>query len=270
MAYTSTDLIRRRLPVYAPLGDRVYDQAITLDGDDYRAFYGAAVESGSVNVKSYSDRSPVRTRLTLIDGSTSLNTSLLRPHSVVVASDSSLGHVYEENVDFAIDYSQGRLVIKPGGGLDPGQTISVWYRSYRLYEAGQDYDLDESRGRIRRRAGGKITSGERVYLDYSPVFGSFDDSVLAAAVAEANGTVAREVDPSGEFGADPTLQAAATYRALDIVCRSAACLALSRNATEERAALAWLSLADGFDARAERLLADFRPSATGPKPPVTS
>jgi hypothetical protein len=76
------------------------------------------------------------------------------------------------------------------------------------------------------------------------------------------------VDPDRQFGADPALQAAATYRALEIICRAAAARELSSLRGEDRTAIAWMKLADAHAERSEHLLRLFRPPYAGPSAPA--
>ncbi len=270
MAYTNVELIRHHLVAAYPVRDRVFDQSLVFDGSDYITFTGGAVEGASFLVKSIQSHEPTRMVVTLNDTMVVLTSSPLVPGSVVIASDSSLGTVYVENVDYAVNYAEGELTIKSGGDLSVSMTVTIWYVAYSLYSGATDYLLQADRGEIKRLAGGDIAAGETVYLDYSPVHQSYTEQVLTNAVAEANGTIEREVDPDGQFGADPTLQAAATYRALEIVCRASAARELSGRSGQDRPALVWMQLADAFADRSVRLLSTFRPPLDGPTAPVNS
>jgi len=86
----------------------------------------------------------------------------------------------------------------------------------------------------------------------------------------ANGMVETEVDPNREFEVDPTLSAAATYRALEIVCRAAASRELAASRSGDRVASVWIKLADGYSERSELLLRGFRPPYESPRNPVRS
>lgn len=270
MSYTNTELIRHHLVGAFPLAESIADQALVFENDDYLSFFNGAVDESTLKVKSVQSNELIRTTVSLSSNPTSLTASPLAPGSVVVASDSSMGTVYVENADYAVDYSSGTMVLKSGGSLGGGQTVTVWYLAFTLYTEGSDFQVKADGGEIRRLTGGNIAAGETVYLDYSPIHDSYNEDVLDNAVAEANSLVEREVDPDGEFGADRTLQAAATYRALEIVCRTSAARELSSRRGEDRAALAWMKLADQYAENSEALLKGFRPPVTGPSSPVHS
>jgi hypothetical protein len=270
MSYTNVEQIRHHLVAAFPTSQQIVDQTLVLDGDEYLPFFNGAVDDTTLRVKSIQSNNLTRSSVTLSGSPTSLTASPLVPGSVVVASDSSMGTLYVENVDYAVDYSAGTLAIKSGGGLGVGQTVCVWYQAFALYRAGSDYQLAADKGEIKRLADGDVADGEMIYLDYAPILDSYNDDVLNNAVAEANSLVEHEVDPDGQFGADRTLQSAATYRALEIVCRTSAARELSSRRGEDRTALAWMKLADQYGASSAELLRVFRPPASGPSAPVHS
>ncbi|HOP06024.1 MAG TPA: hypothetical protein PLF13_01900 [candidate division Zixibacteria bacterium] len=269
MSYATVDMVRRHLISRTPAVDRIRNQLLTFDSNDPIMFYAGDVEADSFRVKSL--RSGALQRATLVlSALTPLSGLPLVEGSVVVASNSSLGHVFIENVDYVIDYDNGALAIKSSGALDEGTEVSVWYLSYYLYRSGSDYSLDAEDGYLRRLTGGDIALNEQVRLDYRPNRTVYSETVLASAVAEANGMVSAEVDPDRQFGAEPALQAAAVYRALEIVSLSAATRQLSAQPDSDRAALAWIKLAEQFAQRSRRYLDDFRPGLSGPVSPTHS
>jgi hypothetical protein len=181
-----------------------------------------------------------------------------------------MGTLYVENIDYAIDYTVGTIAVKSDGLLNVGQIVTVWYQQFASYTEGTDYQIKADSGEIKRMSSGDIADGETVYLDYAPIYDSFNDDILNNAVAEANSLVEQEVDPDGQFGADRTLQAAATQRALAIICRTAAARELSSRRGEDRTALAWMKLSDQYASGSEQLLNRFRPPIKGPSAPVHS
>ena len=270
MSYTNTQLVSRHLATAFPVYGAVLDQPVVLDTEEYISFFSGAVEGSSLRVKSIQSNSPDRITLSLSSGATSLTSAPLLRGSVIVASDSSLGTVFTENADYVIEYSNGDLYIKEGGNLSVDDTITVWYVPFTLYQSGSDFQVQANSGKIRRLAGGSLSVGETVCLDYTPVYQSHTEEILNAAVLEANSQIARKVDPEGAFGADPVLQAVATYRALAIVCRASAARNLSSQRGEERSAVAWMKLADVFAEQSSQLLQSFRPPYDGPRQPVHS
>ena len=270
MSYTNSELVRNHLVTSLAVSPRIYDQMLILTGDEYRTFFGGAVENDSLLVQSLQSNDLTRLTITLAEPVTVLPASAIVRGSVVLASDSSLGIIYIENRDFVIDYAAGEITIKEGSQLTAGQQATIWYLPCYFYSVGSDYQIDADRGRIRRLTSSEIVSGETVFIDYTPVCVQITDEIVANAVSEANGLIEREVDPDRQFGADFVLQAAATSRALDIVCRTAAARELSSFVGSDRTATGWMKLADHYARRSEQLLSSFRPPAAAPKPPTRS
>jgi len=269
MSYTNIESVRRHLLTPYPVSDRVHDQPVVMPESDYVQFYGGAVDGSTVSVKSIRTNVPTRLALTLCAGPTALAAAPLVRGSGVVASDSSLGTVYTENVDYLIDYEAGALTVKDGGALEAGNQVTAWFVPYLVLVAGDDYQLNSARGEIRRLAGA-IAPGETVWVDYSPTYVHLPDEIVGEAVSMANGMVAREVDPDRQFEADPALGAAATYRALAVACRAAATRELATLRGNDKAALAWVKLSDDYAREADMLLRSFRPPAQSPHAPARS
>ncbi len=267
MSYTNVELVSHHLATALPSQEKVVDQPLVIQ-NDYVMFFSGPVEQSSVIVKSVQSTVPSRVTITLSSGKNSVASSPLVAGSVVVASDSSLGTVYTENVDYVVDDAGGNLYIKDGGDLSQGQTVTVWFVAYTVYADGSDYQLDADRGCIKRLSGGSIAAGETVHLDYTPIYKNFREELLTGAVLQANGMIEREIDPDGQFGADPVLQASATYQALEIVCRASAAGELARQQGHDRTATVWLELAEAYSRRSEKLLRSFRPPHEGPAAPV--
>jgi len=268
MSYTSAEQVRHHLVIPFPIEDQVMDQPVTMSGSDYIRFYGGAVDAESLRVKSIRSRKPTRAAVTFSNGSTVITANTIVPGSVVVASDSSLGTVYVENVDYIVDYGNGSLAVKAGGALLSNHQVTVWFLPYALYEAASDYSLDAVHGRIKRLAGGDIAAGETAWIDYRPVYVSVADEIVDNAVTMANGMIEQEVDPEGQYEADSTLSAAATYRALEIVCRAAASRELASQRGADKVAAGWMKLSDDYATRSDLLLRNFRPPYSGPRAPV--
>ncbi|MCH7689637.1 MAG: hypothetical protein IIA17_01155 [candidate division Zixibacteria bacterium] len=270
MLYTSVEKVKQHLTSVFPVQDRITDQLVVLKSNDFVTFFGGTVSSSDFKVKSKQSNYLIRQSVTLGNPTTSLPDNLILRGSVVAASDSSLGMIYTENIDYIIDYDVGALTIKSGGALSSGQTILIWYTNYISYTKGMDYSLDSERGSLKRIAAGAITSGESVYLDYTPVYQSYTEELLQNAVDEANGLIEKTIDPDRQFGIEPAIQAAATYRALEIISRSSAARELSSLRGHDKVAAAWLKLVESYAGRADTLLKSFRPPFDSASAPVHS
>jgi hypothetical protein len=151
VSYTSIDQIRQHLVSEFPLQERVYSQPLVLEGAEDVSFYGSAVDADSLLVKSLRPGQAARLQVQLSSGATSISSSPLVRGTVVVASDSSLGTIYTENIDYVIDYTAGNLSLK-STALQVEQTVVVWLLPYHVYVQDVDYKADFSRGVIRRLA----------------------------------------------------------------------------------------------------------------------
>lgn len=270
MLYTSVEKVKQHLISIFPVEERVLDQAVVMKGSDFITFIGGAVEEPTLKVKSVQSNALKKVNVTLGVTKTVLPDDLLISGTVVVAGNSSLGTIYTENIDYIIDYAAGVLTRKSGGALVSGQAVLIWYGYYITYTSDSDYIVDATAGRIRRTANGDIAEGETVFLDYTPIIQGHNDLVIQNAVDEANNLIEKTIDPSQQFGIEPLLQIAATYRAVEIVSRASAARELSSQRGEYNVSLAWIRLADEYARRSDELIKAFRPPLIGPSAPAVS
>ncbi len=268
MSYVTLDHLRPYLIANSPAAETVTDQPFRFSGLDWQRFHGGAVDSATVRVKSRRANILTRIQLTLTDSPVQLSISPVVADSLLVASNSSLSHIYQPNIDYIFDTHLRTLATKPGGALSSNTSVTVWFEPFTLYFEGSDYSLNADRGELRRLPSGSIADGESVLLDFTPLYVPFSDDLLDTAIAEANGIIEREIDPDKQFGTDPTLSAAARSLALEIIFRAAAARELLSGRSLDKIALAWESLAATHAARAERLLKSFRPPLVSPKSPT--
>ncbi|MBI5265717.1 MAG: hypothetical protein HY851_00650 [candidate division Zixibacteria bacterium] len=269
MPYTTAEQVRNYLFTNAPLSRRQLNQPVIIDSNEPIPFFGGSIKPGSLTVKSIRTRSLQRVRITAGSTVVFANAPVV-PDSVVAANDSSLGTIYAESIDYLIDYAAGTFSLVAGGAIAAGAALTLWFQSYSVYAEGSDYSVNAERGEIRRLLSGDIVPGETVYLDYTPEYVSATEQVIAFAVTAANGVIERAVDPSGQFEADPVLGIAATYRALEIICRAAASRDLSYLPGQDRSARVWIQLAGEYATRADNLLTSFRPPVTPMSSPTLS
>jgi hypothetical protein len=268
MSYTNPDLVKSHIR----LGDMEIssnrDYPLILTGTEWADLPGEAIKEAGVVVKAAICVEPYYERIILADVPIVLAGGPAVPQSVAVASDSSLGRIYEENVDYMIDLSGCTILRLTDGAIAPGSALSIWYFPYQTYTENQDYQVDYLNGRLRRLSGSAINSGQRVLVDYDLSPSAREDSIIAAAVSHANGMVEAQVDPAGKFGASPILQSAATFLAVSLVCRMAAAIDLGSGFTTRQNAPAWLSLAESYRRDFNELIKNFHPDSGRPKPPV--
>ncbi|HSG99156.1 MAG TPA: hypothetical protein VLB27_03845, partial [candidate division Zixibacteria bacterium] len=109
MAFTAPELVRTHLGDLR-LGElAMSDVAATLSGTTAQPLPHAALTSDSVVVKARRAVAPVAESRQLSDGWVQLSSTHLIPGTVIAASDTSLGTVYSENIDFIVDHGAGRI-----------------------------------------------------------------------------------------------------------------------------------------------------------------
>jgi hypothetical protein len=267
MSYTTVDQVRHHLVTSVAKHERIRNQQLVIYTDREVPFYGGPVDESSLLVKSVRSATLQRVSKELASGANPVGQSNLVRGSVVVASDSSLGQVFEESHDYVVDYDGGSINVKDSGCLEVGMTVCIWFSPYVVYKSGTDYQVDCNRGEMRALVSGGIANRETVELDYSPVYTDLSDEIVNQAVLMANSMIEQEIDPEQQFGANPILTAGATFRALEIVSRVAAGRDLAMHPRGDRTAPGWMKLADDYRARADQLLKCFRPPVSGPSLP---
>lgn len=257
MSYTNVDLVRHHIEYIQPISESVFDQLAICNTDSYIKIFSGAITENSVVVKTITDDIPTKHSLSVNSNSFSIHDKPIVRNTVVCASDSSLGIIYKENIDYIIDYAGAVCSIKPGGQISVGMSLTFFFVPYRLYAEDSDYRVDYNSGEIQRIASGDIQLGETVYIDYAPIYNNYTDEILNNAVIESNAIIEMLVDPNKQFGADLVLQTAATYRALEILCRSSAMRDLI-NKNKKENATAWIKLAELYLSRSENLILSFK------------
>lgn len=267
MSYTTTEQVRRHVLDSAPVTDSTIEQPFTLGATEWTSFHRGPVKSDSVRVAARRSDPPTRISAAFTGDLLSLPAVGICRDSVMVASDSSLGIEFIENVDYTVDYVSAAIVRKAGGAIAAGQSVSVWYRPRFEYAIDSDYQLDSEGSRLKRLTSGTIGDGETVLVSYEPQQSSFPDDVIAQATDEANQFISAAIDPAKEFGADAHLALTATYHAVALICRIAATRDLIGGAGSNTLASAWLKLAETHQQLSRELIDSFRPPATRPNQP---
>jgi len=180
--------------------------------------------------------------------------------SVVVADNSSMNTVYQENVDYTVDYDNGIVKRITTGSVPGGATVTAWYLYYCIYQRDLDYKINYTTAEITREPNGAIEEGQWVLVDYSVEYGFLNDDVIANAITEAADKVAKYIDEQYNDSTDQGLVTAETYLAVSILCRIKAGEAASRsprNSTARALAESWTVLANSYQLEAYRLLNRF-------------
>lgn len=269
MPFTNLDRVRQHLSEVGVGQDNFRDVPIQLSGMA-PAFVGhARIKSGSLVVKSKELGKPQFESIAFSDDSVSLAKQGVIPDSVVVASDTSLGTIYTENVDFTVDCEEGKVTRVGEGGIASDAQVAVWYYYYTVHEEGEDYSANYTKGTVHRVAGSGIEDGQVAFIDYQTEIGVFVDQQIAQAIAEADDRVLRKIASEHHNSTQQALITAETYLAVAILCRMKAVGALtpSQASGAINHATDWLELANRYESDGLRMLVPFLPARSKLMPP---
>jgi len=257
MSLTSISQVRAHLSRFNPGDGEVRNHPLRLTSDRDLSLPHAHVVVDSETVKAVANDIPASEVAVLAEEPIALGQSRLVPETIVCADNSSLAHLYQENVDFAIDYASGKIRRLAGGAIESGSSVTVWYLYYRVYGRGEDYTIDYDAGLIRRRTGGALAEGQEVLIDYRLGNTDFADGEIEQCITEAEAEIAHITEPDHLESTDPALQAAATFLALALLCRNAAGMMASETSGGQKQTV-WLELEKSYRENAQRLLGWFR------------
>jgi hypothetical protein len=268
MSLTTIDRIRHHLSRINAGSGEVRGQTVRLISDGYVALPHTHIVSESETVKSPAGDVPVSETLAAGSVPAALIYPAIIPGTTVCAQDSSLSRLYQENIDYLIDYAAGTVARIDGGAIADGATVIIWYQHYVVYQRGLDYVVDYDGGRIRRTGSGNIAAGQEVLIDYRLGITPLSDDEIQGGIEAAEAEISHAVASDFRESTDPALQTAATFLTLSHLCRNAAALAASGGGTSNQSQSSfWLTLAASYRETAERLLTWFRQSAPGLRPP---
>jgi hypothetical protein len=260
MAFTTREIVKKHILDHHLGSTNVENEGVRLQGTDWIQLQKHIILEGSEKIKGKEQLEPTRENISFASADVqSLSHSELIQDTVVAASDSSLGIIYVENVDYHVDYDSGEITRITGGSIPQGATVSVWYLYYRVYEKGVDYDLDYGRGRIRRKSSGAIESDQRILADYTAEYGALDDDAIVNAISEANSRIIDFIDSIHHDSNDKLLVTAETYLAVSIICgiRAMESISPSRGKTESADAMSWTALAEMYKKEAYNILSKY-------------
>ena len=268
MPFTNVEIIRQHLSSAGVGRDSFNDVPLQMIGTSAVAIGHSNLKVASVVVKGKELGTPRSETVILAADPVSLAQPQLIPDSVVVASDSSLGQIYTENIDYTLDNVAGTISRIADGAISSGATVTVWYYRYRLHVEGQDYSVNLNRGTIRRLTGGEIEDGQVVYLDYQTQAGFFTDSQIAQAIGEADDRMRLLIDSESADQTNQTLIVAESYLSMALLCRMKAIVSLEPDQSDNASRAAdWLQLADRYERAGLSLAARFaagRPALATP------
>ncbi len=256
MPFTNTATIRNHLQETATLRDSYSDVAVELQGGSPVALMHSRLKDGSLVVKGKELGAPCATTVILDSAPVALGRQNLIPDSVVVASDSSLGRIFNEHTDYHIDYAAGTIMRLPSGSIPAAASVVVWFFAYRIFQRDTDFHVDHARGTIRRISGGQIEDGQSVFVDYQTQSLLLDESQIEDAITEADDLLLGLIDNSYRDSSDQSLVTAETYLTLAVLCRikAGAALELSPGSNIARN---WQELGERYEADGLKIAARF-------------
>lgn len=260
MAFTTREIVKKHILDHHLGSTNVKNESIRLQGTDWFQLQKHIILEGSEKIKGKEQFEPTREDINFASAdSQNLTHSQLISDTVVAASDSSLGIIYMENVDYHIDYESGGITCLTGGSIPQGAAVSVWYLYYRVYEKGVDYDMDYRRGRIKRISSGAIESGQWIMADYTAEYGALDDDAIVNAISEANSRIIDFIDSVYHDSNDRLLVTAETYLAVSIICgiRAMESISPSLGKNESADAMSWTALSEMYKKEAFNILSKF-------------
>ncbi|MCI0596294.1 MAG: hypothetical protein L0Z48_07100 [candidate division Zixibacteria bacterium] len=266
MPFTNAQLVRKHLIEHSSVGQTVENFPLKLTGTTPVKLPGAPLLANSDKVKGKEDGTPKQKTVLLTLAGVQLQSTDLLPESVVVASDSSLGTVYVEQVDFAVDYPAGKIRRLAGGALTSDSNVAVWYVPFRIYTRNTDYKIDYGKGEVTRLATGVIEDGQTVYVDFKldPAF--LREEIIENAVLEAEAQVVSRIDSAYLDSSDAGLSAGATYLAVSILAHIKSLEAMQAGAPSHQLSRSWAIMSNFYRKRAQEFLAPFARKAGGLKP----
>jgi hypothetical protein len=274
MSFTNIDLVKKHIgeQELGSIGKK--STACQLTGETYYQLPNIMLQSGSEKVKAKEQNIPVQEAVSFASSDTmTLSHQQLIPDTVVVANDSSLGEIYAENIDYTIDYENGKISRVYNGTIPPTVSVVIWYFHYRLYVKGTDYQIDYSKGQIRRISSGEIEDGQWVLVDYNVEYSLLNDDVIENAVKEANDRILQYIDTAYTNSTDQALVAAETYLAVSILANIKAMEAISQpvstgsSGQAHSISLAWSKMSVVYRDQAYETLKRFRKDPGGFCPP---
>lgn len=266
MPFTNAQLVRKHLIEHSAAGQSVENLPVKLSGTAPARLPSAPILSGSEKVKGKEDPAPREETVLLTLAGAQLSCTDLIPETVVAASDSSLGTIYVEQVDFAVDYRAGKIRRLPGGVLSADAEATVWYVAYQIYARNTDYKIDYGKGEITRIASGVIEEGQIIYADFNldPAF--LGDEVIENAVAEAEAQTAALIDSIYIDSSEPGLSAGATYLAVAILAQVNSLESMQASPPSHQLSRSWAIMSNFYRKRSAEFLAPFAKKPGGLKP----
>ena len=261
MSFTNISLVKKHISEHHLGVFEMENYPCHLTGSSPHKLPDSNIQVSSEKVKGKEILSPVQEEVSFLSGNTiQLLHSELILDTVVVTSDSSLGKIFVENIDYSIDYENGKLTRISSGSIPALSSVVIFYLYYRIYQKNIDYKLDFQKGELTRITSSAIEDGQWVLLDYKVEYGFLNDETIAQAIAEANERILKFIDPSYYESEDQGLVTAETYLSVSILCGIKAVEVLNLNiygASVQLLSKSWNMMAEVYSKKAYLILSDF-------------
>lgn len=276
MAWTSTSRVKNHLLLYPLPSQTVRDVPVQMDSVGKGQCPHRGILAGSERVKkrtsSLSGAEPVL--LTATDWK-SLSGGNLVPGEVVVSADRNAEFIFGLNLDYVVNWEEGKIRRTPNSAIGDGQTVQVWFYRYLLLTPGEDYEMDYTSGHIEQVLGGPQLADQLLWVDYEISPQGSIEGLVNQAIEEAEERIRARLKEEYINGEPPPgLVNGATELAVAVICRALATYALSdREHSPEGRCKGWLQLAQQYETVAFQSLKPFLLSpmmAPGGKSPNTS
>jgi hypothetical protein len=273
MSFTNIDLVKKHILEHRFSTTDIENVACHLLDETPFQLPHLDILPNSEKVKGKEQNVPVQENVSFSSSEeASLAHPELIPDTVVVAKDSSLGEIYVENLDYSIDYENGKVTRISDGSIPPGSQVVIWYLFFRIYTKDTDYHIDYNKGQIKRMSSGEIEDGQWVLVDYTVEFGLLIDEVMANAIVEANDIILKIIDPSYANSTDQSLVTTETYLTVSILCNIKALEVMTQNpgSTAKSLSTSWSNMSSVYQERAFDLLKKFRKDPGGLRSPYAA
>ena len=270
MSFTNIDLVKKHIGEQELGSISKKNVACQLVGETYLQLPNVMLQTGSEKVKAKEQNTPAQETVSFASSdSMSLSHQELIPDTVVVANDSSLGEIYAENIDYTIDYENGKITRVTNGAIPLAASVVIWYFYYRLYVKGTDFQIDYAKGQIRRISSGEIEDGQWVLVDYAVEYSLLNDEVIENAIKEANDQILQYIDSTYTNSTDQALVTAETHLTVSILANIKAMEAINQpegavtSGQAHSISLAWAKMSVVYRDQAYQTLKPFRKDPGG-------
>ena len=251
MSWTDTTSVRKHLIDLDQVLTEFNDVRIQFDNDGNAQLPHRGIVTSSESVKRLMSVEPTEQSGVTLNDETWVQ--------LVVAEDDGLQTVYLEGVDYAINWTDGKIRRIDGGAISNGSAVQLYYQRYEVMTKDIDYTIDYATGELTVKVAGSLEADTTVLVDYQLSAASGVDDLISQAITQAEDKIlARLKDDYNDSSSDQGLITGATELTLSVLCRALASRAVSDGGTSaEGRARAWRELALTYQTAAWHTLRPF-------------